>query len=208
MRTRVKICGITRPEDAVAAAALGADAIGLVFYAKSPRAVTPEQARAIRAALPPFVNIVGLFVDAERAYIRSILEQVAVDTLQFHGAEPPKDCSGFGRPCIKAIRMRQDVDLTEMASCYLKASGLLLDSFSEHAPGGTGERFDWSRVPTDLGKPVIVAGGLTPENVGEAVTRLRPYAVDVSSGVESAPGIKDHVKMAAFVDAVAAANAA
>lgn len=199
MRTRVKICGITRVEDAVAAAAAGADAIGLVFEAKSPRCVTPAQARAIAAALPPFITVVGLFVDAPAARIREVLGQVPLDLLQFHGSETPEDCRAHGRPYIKAIRMAPQVDVAAEARPYADAAGLLLDTFSTQATGGTGETFDWARVPKRLDRPVILAGGLTPENVAQAIASVRPYAVDVSSGVESSKGIKDAAKIAAFI---------
>lgn len=202
MRTRVKICGLTRSGDAVAAAALGADAIGLVFYPPSPRNVDTEQARAIVAALPPFLTVVGLFVDETEARIRDVLAQVRIDLIQFHGDETPEHCESFGKPFIKAIRMRPGTDLTQVASKYRGASGLLLDADDPQAKGGTGARFDWSMVAPDCSLPVILAGGLKPENVGEALRRVRPYAVDVSSGVEAAKGIKDIGKMAAFLKEV------
>ncbi len=206
MRTRVKICGITRIEDGLAAAAAGADAIGLVFDPASPRRVTPAAARGIVAALPPFVTAVGLFVDAAAEAVREALGAVPLDLLQFHGSEPPEFCRSFRRPYLKAIRMRPGVDPHADARCYADASGLLLDSFSPVAAGGTGECFDWSRVPGDLAKPVILAGGLDPANVAEAIARVRPYAVDVSSGVERSKGIKDAAKIAAFLRAVAQAG--
>lgn len=199
MRTRVKICGITRIEDGLAAAAAGADALGLVFAAASPRCVTADQARAIVAALPPFIKVVGLFVDAPAAEVARLLGQVPLDLLQFHGRESPEDCRRHGRPYIKAVPMITDVDLPGAARRYADAAGLLLDTFSPQAAGGTGVTFDWTRVPRDLGRPVILAGGLTPENVGRAVAAVRPYAVDVSSGVESSKGIKDADKIAAFI---------
>ena len=198
MRPRVKICGITRVEDGRAAASAGADAIGLVF-ADSPRRVAPDQARAIVAALPPFIKVVGLFVDAPASTIREILGQVPLDLLQFHGAESPADCRACGRPYIKAIRMAAGLDVVGEARRYEDAVGLLLDTFEPGAAGGTGRTFDWARVPTDLGKPLILAGGLTPENVAAAVRAVRPYAVDVSSGVEQSKGIKDAAKIAAFI---------
>jgi phosphoribosylanthranilate isomerase len=198
MRTRIKICGITRVEDALAAAAAGADAIGLVF-AESPRRVTAEQARAVCAALPPFVTTVGLFVDAPEARVREVLGQVPLDLLQFHGRETPEDCQRYGRPYIKAVRMDADVDLRAETRRFQAAAGLLLDSFHPQKAGGTGESFDWARVPRDLGKPVILAGGLTPENVALAIATVRPYAVDVSSGVEREKGVKDAAKITAFI---------
>ncbi|HEB91892.1 MAG TPA: phosphoribosylanthranilate isomerase [Gammaproteobacteria bacterium] len=202
MRTRIKICGFTRPDDARQAAVLGVDAIGLVFYAPSPRAVDIARAQVIVGALPPFVSRVGLFVDESATQVRAVLEQVALDLLQFHGDESPDYCAQFGRPWLKAIRMREGVDPAREAEHYRAAAGLLLDTYRPGAPGGTGESFDWSRVPQDLNLPVVLAGGLTPANVGEAIATTRPFAVDLSGGVESAKGIKDAVKMAALVDAV------
>jgi len=199
MRTRVKICGITRVEDALAAAVFGADAIGLVFSEASPRCVTAEQARAITAALPPFISVVGLFVDASADRIREVLGQVPIDLLQFHGREAPEECRQFGHPYIKAVRMVPDVDITAEVRRYTQAAGLLLDAYDPQLAGGTGATFDWTRVPADLGKPVILAGGLTPENVVRAIEAVRPYAVDVSSGVEQSLGIKDAAKIAAFI---------
>lgn len=207
-RTRVKICGITRPEDGVEAARLGADAIGLVFHPASPRAVTPEQASAIVAALPPFVTAVGLFVDAPAERVRQVLAAVALDLLQFHGEEPAAYCEGFDRPYIKAVRMRDGLDAAAAAAAHPRARGVLLDAYRPEAAGGTGHRFDWDRVPRDLGRPVVLAGGLDPDNVAGAVAAVGPYAVDVSSGVEARKGAKDPVRMAAFLEAVRAADAA
>ncbi|HKJ76662.1 MAG TPA: phosphoribosylanthranilate isomerase [Gammaproteobacteria bacterium] len=205
-RTRVKICGITRPEDGLEAARLGADAIGLVFHDASPRAVTAEQARAVVAALPPFVTTVGLFVDADPARIRAVLEAVPLDLLQFHGDEPAAACDAFGRPYIKALRRREDLDAAAAIAAYPDARGVLLDAYRPDAAGGTGHRFDWSRVPREPAKPVVLAGGLNPDNVGGAVAAVRPFAVDVSSGVERDKGIKDPARMAAFLAAVRAAD--
>ena len=202
MRTRVKICGITRPEDARAAARLGADAIGLVFYPPSPRAVSIEQAQAVVAVLPPFVTAVGLFVDERPERIREVVSKVRIDLLQFHGDECPADCDGFERPYLKAVRMREGVDLAGYANTYPAAAGLLLDSYQAGIPGGTGTSFDWSRVPQDLDKPIILAGGLDPDNVAEVIRITHPYGVDVSGGVEQAKGIKDAEKMAAFIRGV------
>ncbi len=196
---RIKICGITRIEDALAAIAAGADAIGFVFYAKSPRAVTPAQAGAIIAALPPFVTTVGLFVDMPRAELTQLLKEVPLDLLQFHGDESPADCGGYGRPYIKALRVKQGDDVAASIARYPEASGVLLDTYVAGTPGGTGEAFDWSLVPRNAAKPVILAGGLTPENVGDAVRQVRPYAVDVSGGVEAGKGIKDAAKIQAFI---------
>jgi phosphoribosylanthranilate isomerase len=202
MRTRVKICSITRIEDANAAAAAGADAIGLVFDPRSPRVVSIEQARAVVAATPPYVTVVGLFVDAAPEAIRNVLSRVNLSLLQFHGSETPEQCRLYGRPYVKAIPMRDDVDLSVEEKRFSDAAGLLLDTFTAGMAGGSGRTFDWSRVPTRRTKPVILAGGLTPENVGEAIRRVRPYAVDVSSGVEVAKGIKDPTKIIAFIKAV------
>lgn len=203
---RSKICGITRIEDALAAAEAGADAIGLVFYAKSPRAVTAVQAREIVAALPPFVTTVGLFVNASRCELNEILEVVPLDLLQFHGDETPADCEGYHRPWIKALRVRPGDDLEAACKLYRGAQGILLDTFVAGVPGGTGEAFDWSLVPEHLSKPIILAGGLSAANVGEAIARVKPYAVDVSGGVEAAKGIKDHDKIEAFMAAVKGAR--
>lgn len=202
MRTRVKICGITRVEDGLAAARLGADAVGLVFYAKSPRAVTIPQAQALVCGLPPFVTIVGLFVDAAPDEIREVLAAVPLDLLQFHGKEPPQACRGYGRPYVKVVRMADDTDVIAMARPYEDAAGILVDSYVHGVPGGTGRVFDWARLPTALACPLVLAGGLTPDNVAAAVAQVRPWAVDVSGGVEAAPGIKDAAKIAAFIRGV------
>ena len=198
MRTRVKICGITRVEDGLAAAAAGADAIGLVF-ADSPRRMTIEQARRIVAELPPFIKVVGLFVDAPDAQVAEILGQVPLDLLQFHGRETPEACRRHGRPYMKAIAMRPGLDVAAEARRYPDAAGVLLDTHHPQLAGGSGQAFDWTRVPADIGRPVILAGGLTPENVAAAVRAVRPFAVDVSSGVEQEKGIKDAAKIAAFI---------
>jgi phosphoribosylanthranilate isomerase len=202
MHVRSKICGITRVEDALAAVAAGADAIGLVFYAKSPRAVSPEQAAAIVQALPPFVTSVGLFVNMPRDQLQALLRQVPLDLLQFHGDESPADCEGYGRPYIKALRVRPDEDLAATIANYSGARGILLDTFVEGVPGGTGATFDWSLVPSDIAKPIILAGGLEASNVAAAIRQVRPYAVDVSGGVEASKGIKDANKIRVFVQAV------
>ncbi len=202
MRTRVKVCGITRVGDALAAAAAGVDAIGLVFAEASPRHVSIEQARALCAALPPFVTAVGLFVDATPAHIREVLGQVPLDLLQFHGQETPEQCRGYGRPYIKAIAMRAGVDLGLEARRYADAAGLLLDAYSPRLAGGTGQVFDWAQAPRDFGLPIVLAGGLTPENVAAAIRQVQPYAVDVSSGVEQSKGIKDAAKVVAFMRSV------
>jgi phosphoribosylanthranilate isomerase len=202
MRTRVKICGITRVEDGLAAARAGADAVGLVFETRSPRRVGIEQARGIAARLPPFVAVVGLFVDAAPEQVREALGALRLDLLQFHGSETPDYCRQFAKPFIKAIPMREGVDLHEAGRAFADAAALLLDTHVAGIAGGSGQVFDWSRIPHDLAKPVILAGGLTPANVAEAVRTVRPYAVDVSSGVEAAKGIKDAGKIAAFIEAV------
>ncbi len=206
IRTRSKICGITRPEDALVVASQGADAIGLVFYPPSPRNVSIGQAQAVMAALPPFVTTVGLFVDTDESEVRNILEWVPLDLLQFHGSEEEAYCRSFGRPYFKAIRMADEVNLTDEAERYASASALLLDSYQKGVPGGTGHAFDWARIPQGLDKPIILAGGLGPENVEEAIRTVRPYAVDVSSGVEAAKGIKDADKIIAFMRGVERAD--
>ncbi len=203
MTTRIKICGITRPEDARHAAALGVDAIGLVFYGPSPRNVDIEQACAVMNILPPFVSSVGLFVNATEDDIQGVLDRVNLD---FHGDESPEFCTRFSRPYIKAIRMREDVDLQVEADKYAQARGLLLDAYHPALPGGTGVSFDWARVPDDLLTPVILAGGLSADNIGEAIRTVQPYAVDVSGGVEAEKGIKDWGKMTDFVAGVRAAK--
>lgn len=199
---RSKICGITRIEDALAAAEAGADAIGLVFYPQSPRAVTIERARAIIAALPPFVTTVGLFVDASRCELGEILDAVPLDLLQFHGDESAADCEGHNRPYIKALRVKAGDDIAAQIDSYANASGILLDTFVAGVPGGTGQAFDWSLVPRGLNRPIILAGGLTSGNVRVAIDQVRPYAVDVSGGVEASKGIKDSEKIRAFMRAV------
>lgn len=199
---RSKICGITRIEDALAVVEAGADAIGLVFYGKSPRAVSVEQAAAILHALPPFVTTVGLFVDMPRDELQQLLQRLPLDLLQFHGDESPADCEGFGRPYIKALRVRPGEDVAAAMAPYTGARGILLDTFVEGVPGGTGASFDWSLVPEDAAKPIILAGGLDSDNVARAIRQVRPYAVDVSGGVEASKGIKDADKIRAFVRAV------
>jgi phosphoribosylanthranilate isomerase len=202
MRTRVKICGITRAQDAIKAVEFGADAIGLVFYDKSPRAVTIDEARAIIQKIPPFVSIVGLFVDPSPKDVAAVLHRVSLDLLQFHGDELPSECSAYGKPYIKAIKIREGIDIAAQVNRYTTARGILLDTYDPKMPGGTGRVFDWSMIPKGLGKPIILAGGLTPENVWQAITKVRPFAVDVSGGVEADKGIKDVEKMAAFMRGV------
>lgn len=202
MATAVKICGITRLEDALAAIRAGAHAIGFVFYRPSPRYVTPAAAGTMLRALPPFITTVGLFVDAPADEVRATLVQAPVQLLQFHGVETPEYCRQFGWPYMKAVRMGPGVDLLQYARDYHDAKALLLDAYVEGLHGGSGVAFDWTRVPGGLPLPVIVSGGLTAENVGDAVRRVRPCAVDVSSGVESAKGIKDAARIAAFIAGV------
>lgn len=204
--TRIKICGITRAEDALAAAQAGADAIGLVFYERSPRRVGIAQAAQLAAALPPFVTTVGLFVNAEEAFVREVLAQAPLDLLQFHGDEAPEYCAQFTRPYIKAIRVRAGVDLLQCASDFRSARGLLLDAYVEGIPGGTGATFDWTLIPGELPLPVILSGGLAAENVAAAIEQVRPCAVDVSSGVEASKGIKDAAKVARFIHEVKQAD--
>jgi len=200
--TRTKICGITRVEDAQAAARSGADALGLVFYEKSPRHVSVRQAVELAKTIPPFVTVVGLFVNPSEDEVRELLRHVPLDVLQFHGEEPPEFCAQFGRPYLKAIRVRLGVDLLQCAARYAGAQGLLLDAYIEGTHGGTGESFDWALIPHDLPLPVVLSGGLHAGNVAQAVRVVRPYAVDVSSGVEAAKGIKDAAKIAAFINEV------
>jgi phosphoribosylanthranilate isomerase len=205
-RTRVKICGITRPQDAVAAARCGCDAIGLVFYAPSPRNVSVEAATEIVAALPPFVSAVGLFVDADEKEVGRVLDKVRLDLLQFHGAETPDECRRYGVPYMKAIRVQPGANLLQYATDYSDARALLFDTYTAGVAGGTGQVFDWSLIPKNLPRPVVLAGGLDADNVAAAIRQVRPYAVDVSGGVESAKGIKDAEKMAAFMRGVSNAS--
>lgn len=202
MRTRVKICGITREQDALAAVAAGADAIGMVFYPPSPRHVTLEQAEAITRRLPPFVTVVGLFVNADAETIRESTRAGRVSLIQFHGQECPDYCAEHGLPWMKAIRMKEGLDLDKAAADYAAASALLLDAYRPGVPGGTGETFDWSRIPAHLAERIVLAGGLNPDNVAEAVRTVRPYGVDVSGGVEAEKGIKDSARIAAFMRGV------
>ncbi|MEM6580169.1 MAG: phosphoribosylanthranilate isomerase [Pseudomonadota bacterium] len=205
-RTRIKICGLTRVEDALAAIAAGADALGLVFYAPSPRSVDAAQAAEIVAAIPPLVTTVGLFVNASESEIRQTLDAVRIDLMQFHGDESPAFCDQFSCPWIKAVRVRQASDIASTCEQYQRARGILLDSWDKGARGGTGTTFDWNLAQGQWSKPVLLAGGLDPDNVAEAVERVQPWAVDVSSGVEQSPGYKDSVKIANFVDAVRRAD--
>ena len=202
MRTRVKICGFTRIEDAVYAAHNGVDAIGLVFYPFSPRHVEIEQAIRIVNALPAFTSVVALFVDEQEAKIREVLAKVPIDCIQFHGDETAEACRIYGKRYIKAVSMREGIDIRALAHYYHDAAGLLLDAFHPDAKGGTGSQFNWSLIPNQLDLPIILAGGLDETNAKLAVQTVRPYALDVSSGVETKKGIKDSLKMAAFIKQV------
>jgi phosphoribosylanthranilate isomerase len=206
MRTRVKICGITRVVDAVSAVNAGVDAIGLVFYAQSPRCVSVEQAQKIVAVLPPFISVVGLFVNTPKAEIETVLSKVRLDILQFHGDETPSECEQINLPYYKAIRVKADTNLLQYEVEFKGAKALLLDAHSESKFGGTGLTFDWNLIPQTLTKPIILAGGLTVENVEKAIQQVRPYAVDVSGGVEVTKGIKDAAKIAAFMQGVSNAG--
>ncbi|MCL7931103.1 phosphoribosylanthranilate isomerase [Halomonas llamarensis] len=204
-RTRIKFCGLTRADDIASAVSLGVDAIGFVMWPQSKRSISVERLAELAATVPAFVTRVGLFVDQPT----SLIERCAphLDLLQFHGDEPPEACQGYAMAWMKALRMRDGLDLHREADRYHEASALLLDAYRPGVPGGTGETFDWSRIPANLAKPVILAGGLTSGNIGAAITHVAPYAVDVSGGIEASPGAKSAAKMQAFVQAVSAANA-
>jgi phosphoribosylanthranilate isomerase len=202
MRTRVKICGLTSVSDALMVANSGADAIGLVFYDPSPRHVSLEQAQAIAQAIPAFVTKTALFVNPTKAYVEQVLHTVKIDLLQFHGDESPEFCEQFGVSYIKAIRMQENTDLSVIAKAYAHCAGLLLDAYKEGVPGGTGEQFNWSWVPNDLAKPIILAGGLDSGNVAQAIAQVKPWAVDVSGGVELAKGVKSLEKVTHFMQQV------
>ena len=206
MVTAVKICGITRRDDALAAARLGAHAVGLVFCARSPRNVSIAAAQEVVAALPPFVMAVGLFVDAAPREIEAVLNAVRLDLLQFHGDETAAFCARFGVPFIKAARVRAGLDLIQYARDYGAARGLLLDAFVDGTHGGTGTAFDWGLIPPAVPLPLVLSGGLKPANVSDAIRRVSPWAVDVSSGVEASPGLKDPQKIAAFMKEVRSAD--
>lgn len=205
MKTRLKICGLTREEDVDAAVAAGADAIGFVFYPPSPRYLTPQRAAELARRIPPFVDVVGLFVNAEPEAVRAACNAAPINLLQFHGDEDAAYCRQFGRPYLRAARVRPGLDLVEFARSFPDARGLLLDAFVD-GYGGGGHVFDWTLIPPDLPGFLVLSGGLTAANVGEAVQRVRPVAVDVSSGVEMSKGIKDHSKIAAFVAALRKAD--
>lgn len=199
MRVRIKVCGMTRLEDVLAASRLGVDAIGLVFHPKSPRYISIEQARKLVAGLPAFVSVTALFLDPGAEQVRQVVDNVRIELLQFHGGEPAEFCRSFNRPYIKAVPMGSQADVREYTRRHAGAAALLLDSHAAGQSGGTGVSFDWSSLPKVEGPPVILAGGLTPANVASAIRIVRPYGVDVSSGVESKPGIKDEARMSAFV---------
>ena len=200
--TKVKICGFTNSENARDAAIAGVDAIGLVFYDKSPRNVDIQRAREIVAALPPFINRVGLFVNANPSFIDEVLCEVPLDTLQFHGDEEVVDCTQYQMPFIKSLRVTSKTNLDQIAEHFSDASALLLDSYNPNSYGGTGEIFDWSLARVKINLPIILAGGLNSDNVSEAISQVNPYAVDASSGVESSPGMKDIDKILAFIQSV------
>lgn len=205
MRTRVKFCGLARSDDIKRAVMLGADALGFVMWPKSARSITLEQLETLSGEVPAFVTRVGLFVDQSVDVIQQCLPYL--DMIQFHGDESPAFCAQFGRPWIKALRMHDDIDLPQAAADYHQAQALLLDAYRPGIPGGTGEVFDWSRIPAKLAKPVILAGGLTVDNIASAVHQVAPYAVDVSGGIEAAHGRKDVEKMTLFIQQVALADA-
>jgi len=202
-RTRVKICGITNLHDAEIAVDAGADAVGMVFYPQSPRNISTSDAREIVDRMPPFVTTVGLFVNSSAQQVKEVLSVVSLDLLQFHGDEDEEFCMHFQRPYIKAVRVQGDTDLHRFCQQYASARGLLVDSYKPGIPGGTGETFDWAMIPRDLPLPLVLAGGLNAENINAALAMVKPWAVDVSSGVESSPGVKDSVKIAGFMRAVA-----
>lgn len=202
MHTRIKICGIKHLDDALKAVEFGADAIGLIFVEKSPRYVSFTDARVIAESLPPFVTVVGLFMDASAETVHEALKVVPLNLLQFHGGETPEFCDQFEMPYIKVLRMRENANVVAFAQEYPNAAGILLDAYHKGVGGGTGQTFDWDLIPENLPLPLILAGGLNPENVASAVETVRPYAVDVSSGVESEPSIKDHKKIEQFIKEV------
>ena len=199
---KIKICGITRVADAECVVEAGVDAIGLVFYEPSPRVVSIEQARKIVLSVGPFVTVVGLFVNAEKEKVNKVLQHVPLHVLQFHGDEQQQFCQQFQRPWVKALRMQEGVEVFQEVENFKEAAGILVDSFVRDLPGGTGVTFDWARLPKEIHKPLILAGGLNADNVCEAIEQVKPYAVDVSGGVESETGIKDKEKVRAFVQAV------
>ena len=202
LRTRIKFCGITRLSDALEAAHLGVDALGFVFYPDSPRYIEPSKAAEIIEQLPAFVSCVGLFVNSPQKTVEQVIQLSKIDTLQFHGDEKPEYCTAYDLPYLKAIRMKPETDLLKLANTYQSASALLLDSYTKGIPGGTGNTFDWAVIPASVSKPIILAGGLSSDNVASAIKQINPYAVDTSGGIEQAKGVKDAAKMAAFVNEV------
>ena len=202
MRTRVKICGLTRPQDVVAAANAGADAVGFVFYEPSPRSVTIEQAVELIRSVPPFVVATGLFVNPSREYVQQVLANVPLDLLQFHGDETPEFCDSFPARWIKAVRVRSQADIEQAFQAYFRASGLLVDAWAEDQFGGTGNTFNWDLIPSLRPLPLILAGGLAAETVAGAIELVRPWGVDVSGGVEAGKGIKNPAKVTEFIDEV------
>ncbi|QUX95749.1 phosphoribosylanthranilate isomerase [Marinomonas sp. CT5] len=200
MSCRVKICGITNLDDALMACRHGADALGFVFYKNSPRYVSPEVANSIVAQLPPFVTPVSLFVDADAALVSSVLEGSSRWVIQFHGNELEDECASYQRPYMKALRVQKNDDVRALVEQYSSATAMLLDAYKAGVPGGTGEVFDWTLIPSNLPKPIVLAGGLTPENVGQAIKQVQPYAVDVSGGVELSKGIKSELKVQEFIN--------
>ena len=201
-RTRVKICGITRVEDAQAVCRAGVDAIGLVFYAKSPRNIDVKKAIEICHSLPAFITVVALFKDADEAFVRDVIQQVPIDLLQFHGSENETFCTQFDKPYIKAVGMVGHANINEFAERYTRARGLLLDSHAIGEDGGSGHVFDWGTIPESIRGQITLAGGLTADNVASAIEQVRPFAIDISSGVESSGGIKELAKINAFMNEV------
>lgn len=202
MRTRVKICGLTRVQDAIAAATLGVDAIGLVFYPPSPRNVSPERALKIIHALPAFIKVVGLFVDATVSKIQKTLDVVPIDCIQFHGDEAADACDIYNKPYLKAIKVKPGLDILACAKQYHNACAILLDTYHHNIKGGSGKQFDWDLIPSNCPLPIVLSGGLNIKNIKRAVCLVRPYAVDVSSGVELKRGIKDINKMTIFMQEI------
>ncbi|MER0170748.1 MAG: phosphoribosylanthranilate isomerase [Nitrosomonas sp.] len=202
MSVRVKVCGITRSEDAIAAVQCGVDAIGFVFWPHSARYIDPESARRIAEVIPPFICTVGVYVDPDAAWVEETARVAKLNLLQFHGDESPEFCNQFPQPYIKAIRVKPDADLLQYAQRYGAAKGLLLDTYAADMPGGTGHAFNWQLIPQQLSLPLILSGGLNPDNVARAIKQTQPWAVDVSSGVEAAKGIKDEKKIIAFMQGV------
>lgn len=207
-RTRIKICGITHPDDALVAVEAGADAIGLVFYEPSPRSVSVAQAAKICSVIPAFVSVVALTVDATPASMQTITSELPIDLLQFHGQEAPEQCEAAGYPYIKAIRMKPELDIAKEIDRFATARSILLDTYRQGVPGGTGESFDWNLIPKQRLSRIVLAGGLTPDNISDAVAQFRPYAVDVSGGVEVSAGSKDKDKVVEFIKGVQRADAA